>query len=201
MSTNIVATITKIIYTVLFVGLLSIAGLIVISTLNIPGNYKLYVVQSGSMEPTISTGSVIIVTPKENYQVGDIITAQNTNNSGTFTHRISAIEEVSGAPTYQTKGDANESPDPELTTSTNVLGSPVFWLPFIGYVVSFAKTQTGFILLVIVPMTIIIYSELMNVKNEAIRLVSERKKRKLSVGEKIEEKIGEELIAIEKKLK
>ncbi|MCL4366902.1 hypothetical protein M1563_01915, partial [Patescibacteria group bacterium] len=62
------------------------------------------------------------------------------------------------------------------------------------------KTPTGFILLVIIPATIIVYSELMNIKNETVKLLAERKRRKLNTSEKIEEKIGEELIKLDKQV-
>ncbi len=71
-----------------------------------------------------------------------------------------------GRKTFQTKGDANEDPDYNDISENLVIGKVIFSFPYLGRVVSFAKTQIGFIVLVIIPATIIVYSELMSVKNE-----------------------------------
>ena len=64
----------KVVYWAIVCVLILIAALVGISALNIPGGLKLYTVQSGSMEPTIHTGSIIFSVPSDNYQIGDIIT-------------------------------------------------------------------------------------------------------------------------------
>ena len=56
------------------------------SFLPLPGNFKTFVVQSGSMEPAIRTGSLIFVKPMEKYVVGDIVNIKDGKNS--VTHRI-----------------------------------------------------------------------------------------------------------------
>jgi hypothetical protein len=48
---------------------------------------------------------------------------------------------------------------------------------------------------------LIIYSELLTIKNEVQRLLKEQKKRKLTVKEKVELEIGEEEIKAEKGIK
>ena len=58
-------------------------------------------VVSGSMEPTIPTGSFILIEEKENYEVGDIITYLDSSNTS-ITHRL---VEISGD-TFITQGDA-----------------------------------------------------------------------------------------------
>lgn len=168
-----VKKIGNIVYGLVLVALFMIAGLVAVSTFNVPGNYKLMVVLSGSMEPTIKTGSIVVVKPEKTYKVGDIITFRDsTQPQITVTHRIF---EASGS-AYITKGDANKTADTQERLKQNVLGKVIFSIPFLGYPVSFAKTQTGLIILVIIPSVIIIYSELLNIKNEALRLVRERKK-------------------------
>jgi signal peptidase len=188
----------KVLYWLIFTILILIAGTIAISDLKIPGNYKIFAVQSGSMEPAIKTASIVIIKPFNNYQKGDVITVQDpANPKNTLTHRIFEVKENNGSVSYITKGDANNAPDIEDRLKSNILGKVVFSVPLLGYPIGFAKTSSGLIILIIVPATIIIYSELVSIKNETKRLLKERKKR-LSTKEKVEIEVGEEEIKIER---
>ena len=144
-------------------------------------------------------GSVVLVKPQDIYQKGDIVTVADPKNPKTpVTHRIFSIQDATAGATFQTKGDANESPDIEDRLQKDVLGKVYFSVPYVGYVVSYGKTRDGLIFLVIIPVTIIIYSELMTIKNETVKLLKDRKKRKLTGKEKLEVEIGEEEIKVEK---
>jgi signal peptidase len=185
-------------YWLIFAVLIIIAGTIAMSDLKIPGNYKIFAVESGSMEPAIKTGAVVIIKPSDNYQKGDVITVQDpANPKNTLTHRIFEVKENNGSVSYITKGDANNGPDIEERLKSNVLGKVIFSIPLLGYPIGFAKTSTGLIILIIIPATLIIYSEIISIKNETKRLLKERKKR-FSMKEKIEVEIGEEEIKAEK---
>lgn len=105
-----------------------------------------FVVLSGSMEPELSPGDVVIVASGP-VAVGDVITYR-TGNEVPTTHRI--VEEVDGA--YRTKGDANENADAGLVDPSQVLGSVVVVIPLIGYVILWANTTVGFALLVVIPL-------------------------------------------------
>lgn len=195
------------IYGVIFVLLLIIAGTVALSMFDIPGGIKFYNVQSGSMEPTIKTGSLIISKPFDSYQIGDIITFKSAkdkdikNPKVTTTHRISEIKNNEDKVEYITKGDANDVVDVEPVSKDLIIGKSFFYIPYLGYPISFAKTKEGLIVLIVIPVTLIIYSEILTIKKEAVRLYKESKKRKLTKMEKIEEEIGEEEIKIEKGLK
>lgn len=199
--------ILNIFYWVCIALLLLIAVSTAFSVFKGPGGYRILVVSSGSMEPSIKTGSVVLVVPQKEYKIGDVVTFLTSANANikmpnsTFTHRITKIQNDEGRKTYKTKGDANKTEDPRDVTASLVLGKTMLSIPFIGYIVAFTKTQVGFIALIIIPAVIIVYNELMNIKKEALRLMKERKERKLSTKEKIEEKIGEEVIEVEKEVK
>ena len=159
----------KILEWVVIITLVTTALLLVLSKINTPLNFKVFSVQSGSMEPAIKTGSVVFVKPEQSYEIGDVITYQargNPNNS--FTHRVVDVQkdEDIGKVAYVTKGDANEDPDTTPVVSSRVLGRVFFKIPLLGYLVSFAKTQLGFTLLVVIPATVIIYSEVQNIRKE-----------------------------------
>ncbi len=132
--------------------------------------YQSFVVQSGSMEPTIMTGDVIISklkTGTEAYQLNDVVTF-NTNSDGNtriVTHRIIKISDENNNTNYYTKGDANRSEDEDFVSRDQIIGKVVFNIPRLGYFVSFAKTLPGLILLVLIPATIYILNELVRIKN------------------------------------
>ena len=166
----------KMFYWLILAFLIFVAGFTAMSALNLPGNYKLFVVMSGSMEPTIKTGSVVVVKPEKTYVKGDVITFQDpTKSKTTITHRIF---EASGS-AFLTKGDANKTPDTTEIRKGQILGKEILTVPFIGFVINFAKTQVGLILLVIIPAVIIVYNELLSIKNEVKKLILERKNKKI----------------------
>lgn len=174
--------ISNLFYGLIITFLIIIAVMVTASALPIPGGFKLFTVQSGSMEPAIHTGSVVLVKPESVYAVQDIITFKNTedrNNPSpkfTTTHRIVDIKpNEQGATSFQTKGDANDAPDSTLTDPGLIIGKVMFSVPLLGFPVSFAKTREGLIALIIIPATIIIYSEIVSIKNEVVKLVQKRK--------------------------
>lgn len=118
---------------------------------------KTFIVQSGSMEPTIKTGSLVFVSSAGSYVPNDIITFKSSTDSKVLvTHRL--IEHKGSE--YFTAGDANKTPDNGSVTKDQIMGKVVLSIPYLGYGADFAKKPFGFILLVIVPATIIIYEEL-----------------------------------------
>ena len=128
---------------------------------------KTYIVQSGSMEPAIKTGSIVMSYPVESYWIGDVVTfSQRPGSRSLVTHRIMNREFPDGLdnpPVYRTSGDANEDFDTGEVRQDRVVGKVFLTIPYLGYVANFAKQPYGFLLLVIVPATIIIYEELKNI--------------------------------------
>jgi len=152
--------ILKTIYYILIGFIVLIAVLLIVSVFPITGNYKLMIVQSGSMEPAIKMGSIVVIKPAEDYKIGDVITfGPYSKTKAPTTHRIYDIKVTGGTPVYITKGDANNAPDAREITKRDVLGKVFFSIPYIGYAVDAAKKPFGFMLIIIVPAVIIIYDE------------------------------------------
>lgn len=136
---------------------------------------NIFIVQSGSMEPSIKTGSAVITIKSDSYERNDVITFKNANKA-TVTHRIQyKFDEENN---YLTAGDANKTLDQGKVSNQQIIGKVIFTLPYAGYVAGFAKTPKGFILLVIIPATIIIYEEFKYLKKELLKLTAKYKKRK-----------------------
>lgn len=128
---------------------------------------RAYVVQSGSMEPIIGVGSVVVSFPYEDYREGDVVTFYpEASKKSLVTHRIVKRDISAAGVSFSTAGDANEDADPGSIKESQIVGRVVFSLPYLGYVVDFAKTPRGFIFLVIVPATIVVYEELKNLSSE-----------------------------------
>lgn len=146
-----------------------------ITFLPIEGIFKIFTVQSGSMEPEIHTGSLIFVRPMPEYNIGDVVTRATSDPKVTITHRIVAKENTDGKTLFETKGDANEDVDGELVDQSNIIGRKIMTIPYIGYPIGFARTLQGFILLIIIPAVIIIYEEIKNIKDELVKIYKRKK--------------------------
>lgn len=118
---------------------------------------KTFVVQSGSMEPAIKTGSVVVVKSADTYAVGDVITfGPRTKTKSPTTHRI---VEVKADGNYVTRGDANNAEDMRTVSRYEVIGRVLFSVPFVGYAVAAAQKPWGFVLIIGIPAAIIIWEE------------------------------------------
>jgi signal peptidase len=152
---------------VLTLALLGFVSLSVIQAFpGIVGADLALTVQSGSMEPAIGVGSVVFVqdVPAEHVEEGDVITYQD-DGGNYVTHR--AIRKFTAGPDgesiqFRTKGDANDAADPEPVYRGDVVGRVMFTVPFIGYVIAFADTGYGFMLLVWGPVLALVFSELVS---------------------------------------
>lgn len=93
-----------------------------------------YIVLSGSMEPAISTGSLIFIqSGKKTPEVGDIIAFQLGDT--TVTHRVTERKNEG----YVTKGDANEKEDTGIVSPDRVLGICRGSVPWLGYGVNWLR--------------------------------------------------------------
>jgi len=116
-------------------------------------------VLSGSMNPEIKKGSVVVVKPVDDYKIGDIITFGESKQKDPTTHRIEEIKVVGGIPVYITKGDANNAPDRKEISKKDIIGKVLFDIPYFGYIVNFAQKPAGFLLLIITPAIAVVIDE------------------------------------------
>lgn len=113
--------------------------------------FKAYAVDSGSMEPSIQTGSLILVRkmPPENIRPDDIVTFDTKNkNDKSFTHRIVSIDNKNRQ--FITRGDANNSNDTEPASFDNAVGRVEVNIPYLGYYSIIFKSTPGYIFCAII---------------------------------------------------
>lgn len=156
---------------------------------------KSYTILTGSMEPTIETGSVLFTLESPTYKTGDIIAFKSGNV--TITHRIvnaqdstgkvasnlvgplSAYAAMDSASKFQTKGDANSSVDSNLVSKDQVIGKALFHIPYIGRLSMDLKTPKGFLIMVVLPTVIFVLIELWGIKKEIERSIERKLRRQL----------------------
>lgn len=108
---------------------------------------QVFTVLSGSMEPVYHVGSLIYVKEVDPYELeaGDVITYMLSEDT-VSTHRIVGVVPDEEDPTvirFRTKGDANDAEDGTLVHYKNVIGSPVFTIPMLGYVANYIQNPPG----------------------------------------------------------
>lgn len=123
--------------------------------------HKVLTVLSGSMEPNIHTGDVIVIrpyTPADEIKEGDVITFRTKEKADMLiTHRVVGTVNVNGVPqVYVTKGDANDSEDLSTVGKDQVVGVYQARVPYFGYVSNFLHKPIGIILCVVLPGVILL---------------------------------------------
>lgn len=93
------------------------------------------IVLSGSMEPTIKIGDIVVETPLNGRipNVGEVVTYTGKRVDGTevadFTHRIVGGDAEQG---FVMKGDANKDADVQQPTPEDIKGIVIFVIPALG---------------------------------------------------------------------
>jgi signal peptidase len=117
--------------------------------------YQALVVRSGSMEPTIPTGSVVFYRKIDavKVKVGDVIVfAKPGQETEKVTHRVFQIgRDPNGGRYFVTKGDANGTPDPWRVPAAGTGWIAVTHVPAIGYVLADMQSPLGRLLLLLIP--------------------------------------------------
>jgi signal peptidase I len=116
--------------------------------------YQALVVRSGSMSPTIPTGSVVFYHRKSaaKVKVGDIIVFNKPGAaSERVTHRVYKIGNGANGRYFTTKGDANGAPDAWQIPAVGKGWVASFHVPTIGYALAWLQSATARLLLLLVP--------------------------------------------------
>jgi signal peptidase I len=141
--------------------------------------YQLKTVLSGSMEPGIKTGSIILVKPggdMKKLNKGDVITFINEDRV-IVTHRILEVIKSGEQVSYRTKGDNNKTADPNSVLSNNILAKYTgLTIPYLGYIADFTKSKVGNALFLILPGILLICYSLFSIWNTFTQVEKKNKK-------------------------
>ena len=103
--------------------------------------YSVLIIASPSMTGSIEAGDAIIIKKSDSYAVGDVITYFPTDESFSVTHRIVRTE----GNKFYTKGDANQSEDPDPVLIEQIAGKVAVKLDKVGYFIEWLKSPVGII--------------------------------------------------------
>ena len=136
------------------------------------------VVLSGSMEPELSTGDLLLVAERESYNVGDVVVFQDRKVA--VTHRIISMD----GDTVITKGDANNTEDSPINLS-QIKGQVILAIPFVGYIANILKNPICTLCILALAIWLLERSfanekqqndeALMNIKKEIEKMKNEQK--------------------------
>lgn len=140
------------------------------------GGWRAFIVSSGSMEPTLQTGSLVVTkyTHPSILKKDDIITfIAPTKEKPLVTHRITTISQKKSLTTMKTKGDNNKNEDTWILAGGSVVGKSLFSIPYLGYLFNFTQTKIGILLFILLPAIYIILDEISTI----IKTLKEHKKK------------------------
>jgi signal peptidase len=123
-----------------------------------------YIILSDSMKPLFQAGDLIITQQIESddLKVGDVITFQSRDPltfGENITHEIYDIYFEDGQTLITTRGINLDSNDQTPVYAEQVKGLYLFNIPKVGYFIDFMRTNTGFIILFIIPISLLILFE------------------------------------------
>ena len=115
-------------------------------------------VMSGSMEPAITTGDVVIAMPIAplDARPGDIVSFNDPGRGGKLvTHRVRSMRLSGENVDFVTKGDANNTVEKWRIPADRQISRTVLRLPKLGHALVFARTRTGMLVLVLLPLLVL----------------------------------------------
>jgi signal peptidase len=122
---------------IVLVILIVIVGFVLMSTRK---GWQYAAVLSGSMVPDFKVGGLVVIKPVDvsTLKIGEVMSFMkpSVSNNTAICHRIIDIQYQNGQEFFQTKGDANNAPDQGLTPASYVKGREIFYIPYIGRLVS-----------------------------------------------------------------
>lgn len=111
-------------------------------------------VRSGSMEPAIGTGDVVIGNRvrAEELRIGDVVTFRDPARPEVLiTHRVRGIRAMDQQLQVETRGDANTGSEQWVVGRDGIVGRVVVRLPGLGYVFAWSRGIAGRIITVAIP--------------------------------------------------
>jgi signal peptidase len=140
----------------LHVGIGFAGGLLLAIALPLAFGARPLTVLSGSMEPTLATGDVVVVehVRPEQVRVGDVVTYRNPEGS-LVTHRVRAIHRGRERYSVVTKGDANNATERWTIAAGGELSRALYRVPLAGRVLARTSSPTGKLVLIVAPLLLL----------------------------------------------
>lgn len=129
---------------------------------------KTYVIISGSMEPNLQIGDIVIVkkVAQNELKQGDIISYRQ--GQSVITHRIAEVIDKEGEVKYKTKGDNNNAEDSGIISYEMIEGKVVKHISQIGKIAIILQKKGTIIFIILILYIYILYSSSIK-KKRALR--------------------------------
>jgi signal peptidase I len=113
-------------------------------------------VLSGSMEPTLATGDVVVVKPvgPDDVRVGDVVTYKSPQGD-LITHRVRAVRRRGAGFELVTKGDANNASERWTLERGGELSRSLYRVPYLGRVLVHTSSPEGKLALIVAPLLLL----------------------------------------------
>lgn len=140
--------------------------------------YSVFRVLTGSMEPSLPVGSMVIVKRVEpsEVRVGDVITFFSSDpalHGGINTHRVVDIDDSGMDVLFMTKGDANMVSDEYGALGANLIGVVIYDSELLGSVVRLASNPLIFFPILVIPLAVILISNVVSTVKTAKKIADE----------------------------
>ena len=181
------------ILTIILIALLAIVGVQRISNNKMAvAGFRIFTVITESMTPKYKVGDAIFtktINPSE-IKIGDDITYLGTAESfkdKIVTHRVISIEKgEDGLYIFQTKGIANDEPDPKIN-ETQIYGKVIYKIKTISYLNSVIGNLYGMYFAIFIPFGIIIFIEFIGYRKDKYDIEEENEIEKYKNKEELKE--------------
>ena len=131
-------------------AIIAIVGFLAVIHMTVPT----YMISTGSMEPTLPVGTIVLETSADSLEIGDIITFQQEGDGNPITHTLVGYEDDGS---LMTMGDANPTPDVHDTPLTMVDVKGKVFTQFMIFVPGFWLSTKGLGVILLVGAAIFFY--------------------------------------------
>lgn len=153
--------------TILWVVLLAFLALVGLSRFT---PYEVLIVRSGSMEPVIATGGIVVVDRSATTPPVGAIASFRDPDGSLVTHRVVGTD----GSRLITRGDANAADDPLDRAAASVYGTVDLTVPLIGYLIHLLRQPTAFLILLLGTGGFLILDALRTIRDEVSRMRRDR---------------------------
>jgi signal peptidase len=129
-------------------------GILAAAALPVLIGFRSFVVMSGSMEPAIRVGDVVVTSPASplGLRPGDVVTFKDPTVPGRLiTHRVLRLSARTGSVSVVTKGDANHSVEQWSIPANGRLGIVRYRIPKLGYLLVWLRRPAGRLAFIVLP--------------------------------------------------
>jgi len=121
---------------------------------SVTSGYACAIINSGSMEPSISVNDLLIIKALDSYEKKDVVSYISKKGS-MITHRVAEVSDNG----YITQGDANNVSDSEISAQ-RLIGKVIFIVPGVGGIVNFLISPISVILLICIFLLVLAIKKL-----------------------------------------